>query len=167
VLESIPLDLLAPVLTLYRQGADDAASTPPCHCELELSGPSGPFVEEEDTTVSLTALWFLDYDASIPTSTRPIQSVPLQGFVNQTLRQVPPFALDADAVGIVTSGIHVVELVIGETTGFDPNSTTLPNRAMLPGFQSTGYKFVVQVNVQQNPNIPRCPDQAPSVRVCQ
>jgi hypothetical protein len=166
LVEDIPQDLLAPVLTLYRQGADDATASPVCHCEMELSAP---FVEEDDTTLSLSVLWFLDYNPSVPTSTRALQGTPvsLPGFVTDVIRAVPPYEFDADALGIVTSGQHIVEVVIGETDGFDHNSTTLPDRAMLSGYHSTEYKWVVQVNTQPDPAQPKCPDTPPlSVRVC-
>lgn len=165
VVETIPSYLLAPVLTLTRQGAGDAAQTPPCHCQLEFNGL---VVEEQDPTITLEARWFIDYDVTVPSSTRIWVNDVLQGTFDDataTQRSLRLFTLDADAVGIVASGVHVVEVVVGENEGFDPSSTTQPNRAMKAGYTPAVYRFFVDVRVEQVPG--QCPQTPPSRRVCQ
>jgi len=61
---------------------------------------------------------------------------------------VRTFQFDADAVGIVTSGVHLVEVVIGETDGFDPSSTTQPTRDE-DRLHAGGVAFPVNVRVEQ------------------
>ncbi|MCA1826838.1 MAG: hypothetical protein ABR567_06255 [Myxococcales bacterium] len=166
VLESINPDLLHPVLQLYRQGSADATASPPCHCELELSIP---FVEEDDPTVVLLARWFVDYDRTVPTSVVVRRTDTLdQGFDNpSTIRTLGAFDFDADAVGIVTTGFHVVSVIVGEKAGFDDRAdATLPNRTMFDGYAYAEHSFTVFVNVQQDASRPTCPSQFPSVRVC-
>ena len=168
VLESIPTYLLPPILQLYRAGSTDLSATPPCHCELELSVP---YVEEDDPTVVLEARWFIDYDVGVPASVRPWQRSTLdQGFdTSGTIRQLAPFNFDADAAGIASSGIHTVEVFVGETAGYDDSPTaSQPNRTMKTalGYQGAAYKFVVNVDVQQDASRPTCPTELPSLRVC-
>src|ERR1700687_6085243 len=67
-LDSIPVELLPPVLPLFRQGSADLARNPPCHCWLELRVPQ---VAIDDPTATLLMKWFVDYDTAVPTSTRP------------------------------------------------------------------------------------------------
>ena len=70
----------------------------------------------------------------------------------------------------MSSGLHVVEVVIGETTGFDPASTTLPNRAMKQGYTASTYKFVVDVHLEQfsgQCDGPTFSPSPPARRVCQ
>jgi len=67
VLESIQPYLLARVLTLYQQGSTDLAASPQCHCRLEFDSLS---VQEQDSTVTLEARWFIDYDTANIPSTR-------------------------------------------------------------------------------------------------
>jgi hypothetical protein len=165
VAENIPDNLLVPILTLRRQGTTDAAQTPPCHCNLEFSGIS---VDEEDATITLTAKWFVDYDPANQASVRSWQEETLLGTFNDptlTRRQLSNvFRLDADAMSIVTSGAHVVELVVGESTGFDPFSTTQPNRAMRDGWVSAVYKWVVDVHLEQVTG--QCATAPPAKQVC-
>src|SRR5215813_2312151 len=83
--ESFPSYLLPPILTLIRQGAADAALTPPCHCQLQFDG----LVIQADPTLTLEARWFVDYDTTNPSSTRPFQSddyPPIFNDVTQTTR---------------------------------------------------------------------------------
>ena len=164
--ENMPPYLLPRVLTLFQQGANDVSASPPCHCHLEFDGLS---VEEPDSTVTLEARWFVDYDPSNIPSTRFVRTPdPVPGNFNdvtQTTRPLPTFSFDAAEVGIVSSGLHVVEVVVGETTGFDPASTTLPNRAMLQGYTAATYKFVVDLHLEQISG--SCPSTPPSHRVCQ
>ena len=170
VVEKIQSYLLAPVLTLIRQGTVDAAQTPPCRCRLEFGGVDGLVVEEDDPTITLQARWFLDYDAASPSSTLIWNSETLPGnfddvtAVERSL-QTPSFLLDADEKLIFTSGVHVVEVVVGESDGFDPSSTTQPNRAMKPGYTPAVYRFFVDVRVEQVPG--QCPQTLPSRRICQ
>ena len=164
IVESIPSYLLPPVLTLIRQGSVDVAAVPPCHCQLEFDGLS----VEEDPAVALEARWFIDYDTANPSSTRVWFTEALDPNFNdptKTTRLLGTFRLDAEAVPIVASGVHIVEVVVGETAGFDRASTTLPNRAMKPGYTPAVYRFAVDVHVEQV--IGQCPQSPPSRRVCQ
>jgi len=68
VVEQIPSYLSPPQLTLLRQGLGDAALAPACHCQLWFDGL---FVHEDDPTITLQAKWFVDYDVTNPSSTRP------------------------------------------------------------------------------------------------
>ena len=56
---------------------------------------------------------------------------------------------------------------MGEKAGFDDSATTRPNQTMLTNYTADTYRFVVNVNVQQDPSRPTCPAEPPSVRVCQ
>ena len=164
VLESIRKALLVPIIPLYRQGAADAALNPPCHCELELSIP---LVEEDDPTIVLQTRWFVDYSVAVPASVLVRHSFPSDlGFnTPDTVRALDVWDFDADAVGI-TSGIHVVDVVVGEKAGFDDSATARPNQTMLTNYTADTYRFVVNVNVQQDASRPTCPVEFPSVRVC-
>jgi hypothetical protein len=170
VLETIPSYLLARVLTLYQQGSTDLAASPRCHCRLEFDALS---VQEQDSTVTLEARWFIDYDpANLPSTRIAFSEQIAANFdnVTQTVRPLRTFVFDATAAGIVSSGLHVVEVVIGETTGFDPSSTTLPNRAMKPGFTASTYKFVVDVHLENfsgQCDGPTFSPSPPAHRVCQ
>jgi len=165
VVETIPAYLLTPLLTLIRQGSVDAAQTPPCHCLLEFSGL---VVEEDDPTITLEARWFIDYDVTVPNSTLVRFTDVMEGTFDDATaiqRTLRVYSFDADAAGIVTSGQHVVEVVVGENEGFDPASTTQPNRAMKPGYTPAIYRFFVDVHVEQVTG--QCPQTPPSRRVCQ
>jgi hypothetical protein len=164
VLALLPAYLLPPVLQLYRQGSADASHSPPCHCQLEFDSV---WVEEDDPTVSLEARWFVDYDTSVRASLV-FESRILPGDFNtpNTVRELtPPFAFDADKLGIVTDGMHVVEVVVAETAAWDKSSISLPSRAVLPGYASAVYRFFVNVKVTQDASRPLCPGQRPSVRL--
>jgi len=167
VVESIPDYLRPPQLTLIRQGAADAALSPACHCQLSFDNL---LVHEDDPTIDLQVLWFVDYDVTNPSSTRPWATDVLLGTFDDALaitRAVRTFPFDADQVGIVTSGVHLVEVVIGETDGFDPGSTTQPNRAMKAGYTPAVWRFPVNVRVEQVPGQCNQPpaQTPPSVRV--
>jgi hypothetical protein len=168
VVDSIPDYLLVPVLQLYRQGPADQTSTPPCHCKLELSIP---LVVEDDPTVTLEVRWFVDYDVSVPSSTRPWGTPQiLTGDFNTTgtVRQLqPPFDFDADTFSITTDGVHTVDVVMAETAAWNNASTSLPKRAVLPGYASAVYRFFVNVKVGFDSTRPHCPQAGASVRVCQ
>jgi hypothetical protein len=165
VLQDIPDYLLAPILTLNRQGPADAVASTPCLCHLTLSVP---FVEEEDPSVTLLSRWFVDYDVSLPSSQSIWDQRPIPGDVNtlNPVRPVPSFNFDADTHGIVTNGVHIVEVVVGDQNGFDNAPTAaIPHRSMLPQYESAVYRFAVQVNVTQDPNQPHCATQ--QYQVCQ
>jgi hypothetical protein len=165
VVEAIPTYLTPPILTLDRQGTVDASQTPPCHCVLDFGGL---VVEEDDPTITLEARWFIDYDVTVPSSLRVWTTDRMDGTFNDptaTQRNLRVFSFDADEVLILTSGQHVVEVVVGEVDGFDPSSTTQPNRAMKPGYTAALYRFFVDVHVEQIPG--QCPQTPPSRRVCQ
>jgi len=162
--ETIPPYLLARELTLFQQGANDVSASPPCHCHLEFGSLS---VEEPDATVNLDAFWFVDYDPSNLPSTLPVSSQRLDGDFNdltKTTRNLTTFRFDAAQLQIVTGGLHVVEVVVGERDGFDSSSTTLPQRAMKQGYTSANYKFVVDLHLEQIPG--SCPSTLPSKREC-
>ena len=165
--ENIPDYLQPRVLTLYQQGASDVTSSPPCHCQLEFDRIT---VDEQDSTVTLEARWFVDYDTSNPPSTRPAapSEILLGSFedVTQTRRDLTNvFKFDAATAGAGSSGLHVVELVIAENGGFDDASPSLPNRAMKQGYASASYKFVIDLHLEQISG--NCPSTPPSLRVCQ
>ncbi len=163
-LGSIDVRLLAPVLQLYRQGSVDAATTPASYCELCLSIP---LVEEDDPTITLEARWFVDYDPSIPASQHPSGAPQIMsGDFNNTgtVRTLKPFVFDADALG-VTNGLHVVEVVLAETAAFNNSSTTLPYRALNPGYSAAVYRFFINAKVDQDASRPLCPSQFPSVKL--
>jgi hypothetical protein len=164
VLESIPPYLATPVLQLVRQGSLD----PPCHCKLQI--PSLP-VEEDDPTVDLEARWFIDYDVAVQ-HTQVIyhddKGADLAGTFDDPThikRFVPLFDFDADAIGINSNGVHVLTLVVGETAAFDDTATALPNRTPRAGFALAMMQFTINVDVQQD--VAHCPQQLPSVQVCQ
>lgn len=162
-LESIPGYLLTPVLPLYRQGSGDIADG--CHCKLDISIP---FVEEDDPSVDLVARWFIDYDVSDARSTAVVQSVPLKGDLNSFATARGPVRFEGDALGTVASGLHVVEVVIAEPDAFIGNSASLPNRAIKTseGYESAVYRFLIEVKADQDPAVPRCKGNPPSVHVC-
>ena len=168
-LSSFPTDLLdTPIIALFRQGSKDATLTPPCHCEIEI--PPLPF-EEDDPTVEVTVRWFLDYELAVP---RSLAALANHGRVikgtfddpTATLRTTDKFDFDADALGIATSGIHRLDVVVGETAAFDPSSdVALPNRTPAKDFQLAEFSFIIDVHVEQS--VQQCPAQLPSIRVCQ
>lgn len=165
----IPDYLLAPVIQLYKQGSSDLSARPgPCHCKLDLSILT---VEVSDPTLSLEMRWFVDYNPAVPRFNNYYHLDPLDGDFNSasTTRTIltPPFAFDADVLGIVTSGIHVVDVVLAETVAFDSASTSRPNRAIKPGYPSDEHRFVIDVKVDPDPTRQTCPEGLPSRRVCQ
>jgi len=162
MLENIPSYLISPVLQLDRQGSLDT-----CRCEIEIPTL---YVEEDDPTVDLEARWFIDYDPAVQRSEviqRHDTGGPLAGTFNDptyTKRQLNKFDFDADAYG-VQNGVHVLEVMVGETAGFDDTvSAALPNRTMKAGFTAALYRFVINVNLQQ---ITGSCVKVPSVPVCQ
>jgi hypothetical protein len=163
--EKIPSYLIAPTLQLVRQGSLD----PPCHCQIQI--PS-LIVHEDDPTVDLEARWFIDYDVAVPRSQAIVRrdtGGALAGtFKDATYVRRPllEFDFDADNLGIATNGLHVLTVVVGETAAFDDGATTaLPNRTPHAGFSLAEWQFTINVDVQQDRA--NCPQQLPSVRVCQ
>jgi hypothetical protein len=165
VVGSIPEYLLAPKLLLYPRGPSDLGSTP-CHCHLRLEIP---VVEMDDYNQRLEVRWFIDYDPLDPTRNIILHPQTLDySFEGNTLRPGPVWDLEADAVGL-TTGIHVVDVVIVEETGFDETSTTLPNRAVKSdqGYEAATYRFVVDTRLTPDNQIgATCPSAPPSVRTC-
>lgn len=168
VLESIPSYLLPPILQLYRQGANDQSQTPPCHCRLDLTIPR---VEEDDPTITLEVRWFVDYNPADPRLAAVVWSetnAPADLNDTSPIRNLQkPYPFDPDALGITVSGVHVVDVLVAETAAYDPNSTTLPNRAVRPGYTAAEHRFVVNVKVEQDPQRPRCDQGTSATRVCQ
>jgi hypothetical protein len=169
VVQSIPVSLLPPVLTLYRQGSADSQAEPPCHCRLELQVPE---VSEDDPTVDLEGRWFVDYDLSVPRSLNVVHQENNDGDFNSTtvVRGPWSFNFEADALGIVDDGsYHVVDLVVAERAAFDKDSTSLPNRAVLTeqGYEAASYRFVVRVFTDPAHSPSTCPQELPSRRICQ
>src|SRR6266404_8802729 len=87
VVEQIPSYLSPPQLTLLRQGLGDAALAPACHCQLWFDGL---FVHEDDPTITLQAKWFVDYDVTNPSSTRPWAADLMNDTFNNTTTIVQP-----------------------------------------------------------------------------
>jgi hypothetical protein len=157
--ESIPSYLLAPLLPLMQQTSQDV--TDGCHCRIDLTVPQ---IEEDDPTVDLLARWFVDYDLAVPRSTGVVKEQSFNGSFNSQdiVRGPATFNFELDALGITDNQAHVVEVVVGERSGFDEESTALPHRAMLSGYSSTIYKFVIKVDP---PTGTTCPSELPSRRV--
>jgi hypothetical protein len=163
VVEQIPDYMLTPVLNLYSRGPLDVAESAACHCYLQMDLKE---ISEADPTITLEIRWFLDYDPNDPSSQGIHGQFDIGGtFGGDTLRPVDPFKFDPDLDSAITTGLHVVDVVIADQAGFDntPNAL-LPNRSPKPGYQTASYRFAVQVNLAQDPAIPRCPNALPSVR---
>jgi hypothetical protein len=151
-----------PQLQLFSQEQGGA-----CHCQLDLTQL---YVYEADPTIDLIARWFLDYNVSVTRTiglVRPQET--LQGTFNDataTRRPLTSFIFDAAALGITSSGSHVLEVVVGESGGFDDSpNTALPNRTMLQGFVPAVYRFFINVTVE--PAVGACDQNGPpSHRVC-
>jgi hypothetical protein len=166
----MPSYLVVPQLQLYKQGAADAAQKPlPCHCVVEIPPLS---ISEADPTIDLTVRWFVDYDLSVARSINPVRQETLPGTFNDATairRQIGKFDFDADALQILSSGPHVLEVVVGEKDAAfnDSAGASEPNRTPNPGFTLAVYRFFINVKVEQDPARPSCPSDPPSVRVCQ
>jgi hypothetical protein len=165
----LPAYLLTPQLQLYRQGAADAVYTPvPCHCVIEIPPLA---ITEPDPTVDLTARWFVDYDVAVARSTPPVRVESLPGTFDDataTRRQIGKFVFDTDTLQILSSGQHVLEVVVGETAAFnDSPDVGEPNRTPKTGFTLAVYRFFINVKVEQDPARPSCPSELPSVPECQ
>jgi hypothetical protein len=155
-LTKLPDYMLQPFLTLDPQEQADLAQTPPCQCHLEVSIPA---IIADDPTVDVDVRVFVDYDLNVPRSQSPILTIRLPGsfesLPTDTTRALAPLSFDSAQLG--GAGFHVVELVTGETAGFAPDTDPPPHRAMLQGFESSDFKFVVEV-LPPNPSKQSCSD---------
>jgi hypothetical protein len=151
---------LAGASVLLAHGSIDQAQG--CSCRLELEVPQ---IEEDDPTVDLEVRWFVDYDPNIPaTQHLAVPSQFLAGSFDSSavVRQGPTLEADIGELGL-TDGVHVIDMVTAEQGGFDDTSTTLPHRAMLPGYESALQRFVLLVATD---NDTACRADAPWKRVC-
>jgi hypothetical protein len=158
--DSIPGYLLAPYSSLQHGTVDTSQG---CQCTVELTVP---VIEDDDPLATLEVRWFVDYDPTKPLTQRFVKTELIAGSFDSTAveRVGPRLTFDIAALG-VGDGFHVVDVVIAESGGFDPASTALPNRAMKPGYESTGYRFFVNVVPD---NATACPNTPPrSTRTCQ
>lgn len=159
--QSIPIYLIAPILQLVRRGSLDPGN---CHCVIEI--PPLP-IEEDDPTVDLVVRWFLDYSAAGNHAI--IRTYTITGQFNDAtaiLRSLLTFDFNADDYGIVSNGVHVLLVVVGEKDGFDDSPTAaLPNRGMKAGFTSAELAFPINVDVALDQT--HCPTAPPSLQVCQ
>ena len=138
----LPNFLLQPIIPLDPQGPADLLQNPPCHCKLVL----GLFaVIADDPTVDVDVRIFVDYDVNIPRPPGPVTTVHLRGGFDSSVTTRSLELPDFDSSLLGGDGVHVVELVIGEAAGFASDTVFPPHRAMLPDFESSTFKFVVQV----------------------
>jgi hypothetical protein len=160
---ALPNFLLQPMLVLDPGGPADVTPPPgksPCHCYLNV----GPLdIIADDPTVDVQVRIFVDYDLNVTRSQSPIASVSLRGSFNSsdTIRKLQAPDLPAfDATNLGGPGMHVVELVSGEAAGFANDTVFPPHRAMLSTFESSTFKFVVQVltPAQRDPARQSCGD---------
>jgi len=163
VIEQIPEDMLAPKLTLYRQGPLDAAESPGCHCNMPLTLN---LVEEADPSITLQARWFIDYDPDKLSTQASPQETDIRGdFNGSVFRSIPILIFDADQLGILNSGLHIVEVVIADKEGFDDSQEArFPHRSVKPGYESAVYRLAIQLDYEQNPATPQCLATPPVVR---
>ncbi len=151
---------LAGALVVLQHGSLDAAAG--CSCRVLLDVPQ---IEEDDPTVSLEVRWFVDYDATDPLTQRPaVPSQFLAGSFNSTtlVRQGPSLDFDLGALG-VSDGLHIVDMVVAEQGGFDDATTTFAHRALLPGYASATFRFVVSVETNNDQS---CRSDPPWARLC-
>jgi hypothetical protein len=169
---NLPDFLLAPMILLDPQEGADAAANPPCHCEIEI-GTNTLKVIDDDPTAPVTVRVFVDYDPSNPNSQPYVDSQELPAVFDTTDTTRPlqnPIRLNSTILR--GPGIHVVELVLAETAAFAGPTQPPPYRAMNPDFQSTTFKFVVDVLTPPIGTRQSCSDSPPppsaaQVKVCQ
>ena len=152
--------LLATSFVVLKHGSVDAAQG--CSCRVLLAVPQ---LEEDDPTATLEVRWFVDYDPGDPLTVRPaVPSQFLSGSFDSTavLRQGPTLTFDLAALG-VSDGVHVVDMVVAEQGGFDDSSTDFAHRAVLAGYASATFRFVVEV---QTDNDSACRGDPPFQRTC-
>jgi hypothetical protein len=166
-LATLPDYFLTPSIPLDPQEIADTNANPPCECQLVLKPIN---IIADDPTVDVDVRVFVDYNLSDTRSQSPVLTIHLPGdFTStETIRPLPtPLTLDEALLGGL--GTHVVELVVAETAGFAPDTVVPPHRAMLPDFESSTFKFVVEVaNVTTRQS---CSDSPPppspaQVRTC-
>jgi len=160
--DSIPKEQLAPLLPLDHTTPTDTAAG--CHCSIKLTVNR---IEEQDPTVDLVARWFVDYDVNVPRSVAIVKQIPLAGTFDKTETTRGPvvYEFEPDAVGIGPGDaeVHMVDLVVGETSGFNDEATTLPFRTMKADYEASVYRFAVKLNAPGT----TCQSQLPAQRVCQ
>jgi hypothetical protein len=156
--QSIPPFLLVPYNTL-QHGQIDVSQR--CRCTLDLAVPE---VDDEDPLARLEVRWFIDYDPQKPLTQRPAMTSFIEGTFDSAIvkRTGPTLPFNNDTFA-AQDGYHAIDVVIAESGGFDDTNTTLANRAMRPGYESTEHRFFVQV-VTDNSTI--CPNVPPSRRFC-
>jgi len=164
-LTNLPDYLLQPFLTLNAQGPADLAANPPCHCQLDVGIRA---IIADDPTVDVEVRVFVDYDVNVARSQPPVDRIPLSGSFtsSETTRLLPTLQFDSAKLG--GQGLHVVELVVAEREGFAATTVFPPQRAMQPNFESSTFKFVVQV-LPQDPSRQSCgdpPQRPPQVKSC-
>lgn len=151
---------LAQAFVVLKHGSIDTAAS--CSCRVLLDVPQ---IEEDDPTASLEVRWFVDYDPNDALTQRP--AVPSQflagSFDSQaTVREGSSLAFDLGALG-VSDGVHVVDMVVAEQGGFDDASASFSHRAVLAGYASATFRFVVEVETN---NDSACRSDPPFARVC-
>jgi hypothetical protein len=158
-LTKLPDYMFEPMLPLDPQGPADMAANPPCQCRLDVSIPA---IIADDPTVDIEIRVFVDYDLNNVLSQSPAFTIRLPGSfetpVSDTTRALAPLSFNAARLN--GTGIHVVELVMGEAAGFAPDTDKPPHRAMLSTFESSTFKFVV--NVAHDPSRQSCSDSPPA-----
>jgi hypothetical protein len=159
VVESVDTRLAGAFIELQHGSIDAAAS---CSCQVLLSVPQ---IEDDDPTATLEVRWFVDYDPDDPLSQR--TAVPSQFLAGSfdstaTVRLGPTLTFDLGALSI-SDGIHVVDMVTAEQGGFDDTNTTFAHRAVLPGYASATFRFVVSVVTN---NDSACRMDSPWERIC-
>jgi hypothetical protein len=160
--QSIPPLLLVPYNTL-QHGQFDFNANPKCRCYLDLAVPE---VDDEDPLARLEVRWFIDYDPQKPQTQAPVMTSTIEGTFDAAIvkRTGPTLLFNNDAFG-VSDGYHAIDVVIAESGGFDETNTTLRNRAMRPGYESTEHRFFVQVVPIADPSTP-CSSVPPARRSC-
>lgn len=157
-LKTLPPFLLEPTIPLDPQESADATANPPCQCRLDIGILD---IIADDPTVDVEVRVFIDYDVTSPRPAPPVLRIPLPGNFNETLTTrsltVPPF----DEARLGGPGIHVVELVLGETAGFAPDTTPPLYRAMMADYESSAFKFVVDVLTPPVGTRQSCSDSPP------
>jgi hypothetical protein len=160
-LATLPPFLLEPTISLDPQESADATANPPCQCRLDIGILD---IIVDDPTVDVEVRVFVDYDVTAARPQPPVLRLPLAGTFNPTSTppttrslSVPSF----DEARLGGPGIHVVELVLGETAGFAPDTTPPLYRAMLPDYESSTFKFVVDVLTPPVGTRQSCSDSPP------
>jgi hypothetical protein len=164
--DSVPQYLLEPSIPLDPQEAADAAANPPCQCQIEIKQGDLQIVAD-DPTVDVAVRVFVDYSLDDPRSQSPVQTITLVGQFDttSTIRTLPTLSFDESRLG--GGGGHVVELVLAEAAGFAPDTTFPPHRAVLPDYESSTFKFVIEVLTPPVGTRQSCSDSPPPPSVAQ